>query len=209
MNVAHQNRPRGRAARSAIRFPGHDCAIRAGRPNWPPCFSPRTKSRREILGSRSRFALPTVAPGQNSGGAPYRQLYPAYPLADYQRALLRRARSPRAKGSAGTFQRGSFRTSFQSGNVFLKSPTRKPHTSAGNSRHTASLDELAEPNYYSNSGETSSTNVFASQLPGANCHKIFRRHSASLHRRAMQRFVLFGLLNPAPASTLQVFRSNS
>jgi hypothetical protein len=55
----------------------------------------------------------------------------------------------------------------QSENGFLKSPTGKLHTIAGNSRDTASLDELAEPNYYSNSGETSSTHVFASQLPGS------------------------------------------
>ena len=126
MNVAHQNRPRGRAARSAIRFPGHDCAIRAGRPNWPPCFSPRTKSRREILGSRSRFALSTVAPGQNSGGTPYRQLCPAYPFADFRYALLNRAGCPRAKSSAGTFQRGSFWTQTQARNVFLKSSTTSP-----------------------------------------------------------------------------------
>jgi len=41
---------------------------------------------------------------------PYRQLCPAYPYADHRRALLRRSSSPRdrAKGSAGTFQRGKF-----------------------------------------------------------------------------------------------------
>src|SRR5260370_31834329 len=40
------------------------------------------ESRREILGYQSRFMLPTVAPGQDSGGAPYRQPCPAYPSAD-------------------------------------------------------------------------------------------------------------------------------
>src|SRR5579872_1519855 len=43
------------------------------------------------------------------GGAPYRQLCPAYPLANYV-APVGRIRSPldRAKGSARTFQRGKF-----------------------------------------------------------------------------------------------------
>src|SRR5258706_2135419 len=70
------------------------------------------ESRREILGYQPRFMLPTVAPGQDYGSAPYRQLCPAYPAADHRRALLRRSSSPRdrAKGSAGTFQRGNFRT---------------------------------------------------------------------------------------------------
>jgi hypothetical protein len=78
--------------------------------------------------------------------------------------------APEARGRKAAqehFSEENFRTHLQSGNVFLKSPTGKPHTAAGNSRHTASLDELAEPNYYSNSGETSSTHVFASQLPGS------------------------------------------
>jgi hypothetical protein len=78
------------------------------------------QSRREILGSRSRFEPSTVAPGQNSGGTPYRQLCPAYPFADFRCFLLVRTGGPRAKGSAGTFQRGSFRTQLQSGNVFQK-----------------------------------------------------------------------------------------
>ena len=68
------------------------------------------ESRREILGSRSRFMLPTVAPGQNYGSAPYRQLCPAYPFANHSATNFRRDSSPRdrAKGSAGTFQRGKF-----------------------------------------------------------------------------------------------------
>jgi len=38
--------------------------------------------------------LPTVAPGQSSGGAPYRQLCPAYPFADHCRARLQALRQP-------------------------------------------------------------------------------------------------------------------
>jgi hypothetical protein len=41
------------------------------------------------------------------------------------------------------------------------------HTAAHqNSQHTASLDVLAEPNYYSNLLQTSSTRVFASHYDG-------------------------------------------
>jgi len=82
--------------------------IRTGRLGGQPCFSPHTNPRREILGSRSRFELSTVAPGQNSGGTPYRQLCPAYPSADRRCFELNRTGCPRAKGSAGTFQRGKF-----------------------------------------------------------------------------------------------------
>ena len=107
--IAHRNPPfaGGQCAASSA-FPAATTPSGLADSTHPPCFSPHTKSRREILGSRSRFALSTVAPGQNSGGTPYRQLYPAYPLAGHQCALFRRARSPRAKGSAGTFQRGKF-----------------------------------------------------------------------------------------------------
>jgi hypothetical protein len=38
------------------------------------------------------------------------------------------------------------------------------HTAAENQQHTASLDELAEPDYYNKCAETSSTRLFASHL---------------------------------------------
>ena len=48
------------------------------------------------------------------------------------------------------------------GNAFLNSSAASLRRIVRNSRHTASLDELAEPNNYSNSVETSSTHLFAS-----------------------------------------------
>ena len=73
-------------------------------------------------------------PAKNSGGAPYRQLCPAYPSADYRSALYRNSSSPRdrAKGSAGTFQRGKFpeatSVQLQTGNALLKSSAANSHT---------------------------------------------------------------------------------
>jgi hypothetical protein len=51
------------------------------------------------------------------------------------------------------------------GNAFLYSSTAvSTHTAAENQQHTASLDELAEPDYYNKCAETSSTRLFASHL---------------------------------------------
>src|SRR5258706_15507420 len=106
------------------------------------------ESRREILGYQPRFMLPTVAPGQDYGSAPYRQLCPAYPSADHRRALLRRSSSPRdrAKGSAGTFQRGKFPDGYFTSpeTYFSKALPQVRATTLRNQRPTASLDELAE-----------------------------------------------------------------
>jgi len=66
------------------------------------------------------------------------------------------------------------------------------HTPAKESRHTTSLDELAEPNYYSKPLETSSTRLFASHW----------RAAGSLgNRGGIRRLPI-----PATASTLQVFQ---
>ena len=43
------------------------------------------------------------------------------------------------------------------------------HNNAENTQHTASLDELAEPNYYSKYLQTSSTNDFASHFNEKAC----------------------------------------
>jgi len=87
--------------------------------------SHRRESRREILDSQLDLCCRRWHPAQNSGGTPYRQLCPAYPLANRRRVQLRRFRSPCwAKGSAGTFQRGKFPDLFDlilyTGNAFLK-----------------------------------------------------------------------------------------
>ncbi len=69
------------------------------------------------------------------GGAPYRQLCPAYPSADHSHTLFRRSRSPRdrAKGSAGTFQRGKFPalTPLHQKRISQKLDRKFPHTSTG------------------------------------------------------------------------------
>jgi hypothetical protein len=100
--------------------------------------------------------LPTVAPGQNYGSAPYRQLCPAYPFADYistnpvsMSALVkgeRQRRNVSARKISGTLQQLKY-TSPE-----MHFSTALPQASAlisRNSRHTASLDELAELNNYS------------------------------------------------------------
>jgi len=70
----------------------------------------------------------------------------------------------RAEGTAGTFQRGKSPDQLQSGNVSFKSSAASSRThSHAISQHTASLDILAEPNYYNKSAQTSSTRYFASQ----------------------------------------------
>ena len=82
------------------------------------------------------------------------------------------------KGAAGTFQRGksphphcNSETSFRS---FARSPLLQLRKI---SQRTASLDVLAEPNYYSKCVETSSTHVFASQQTWQRRGKKFRGDS--------------------------------
>jgi hypothetical protein len=114
--------------------------------------------------------LPTVAPGQNYGSAPYRQLCPAYPSADRFPTNFSQDGSPRdrAKGSAGTFQRGKFPESCY--NLNSTSPethfsTALPRVGAelcGTSGTQQAWMKLAELNNYSKSIETSSTRLFAS-----------------------------------------------
>jgi hypothetical protein len=71
----------------------------------------------------------------------------------------------RAKGSAGTFQRGKFPNPHRNSETPFNNSAASPlHTTAKKPQRTASLDVLAEPNYYSKRLETSSTRVFASHL---------------------------------------------
>jgi len=69
------------------------------------------------------------------GGAPYRQLCPAYPSADRCRASIRHSSSPRdrAKGSAGTFQRGKLPalTPLHRKRISQKLYRKFPHTFTG------------------------------------------------------------------------------
>ena len=110
-----------------------------------PYFSPHTNHGERLLDTNSRFALPTVAPGQNPGvlriASSVLHILPQTTVTPD----LRRSSSPRdrAKGSAGTFQRGkfpAFNATAVTGNAFLKSSTTSSHTTLLNSRHTPSLD---------------------------------------------------------------------
>src|SRR5580704_2876683 len=69
---------------------------------------PQTAPERFWIPLDLRFALPTVAPGQNSGGTPFRQPCPAYPSTKGRKAPQER------------FSEESFRSyNSSSGNVFL------------------------------------------------------------------------------------------
>jgi|HubBroStandDraft_6_1064221.scaffolds.fasta_scaffold11575_3 hypothetical protein len=72
----------------------------------------------------------------------------------------------RVEGAAGTFQRGKVSVLITAVRKRLsKASLQLRYTqSRKTSQRTASLDVLAEPNYYSKCIETSSTHVFASHL---------------------------------------------
>src|SRR5580700_12180036 len=105
------------------------------------------ESRREILGYQSRFAPPTVAPGQKLRGC---SVSPALSCISFRRLpkrLIQELQQPRdrAKGSAGTFQRGKFpeatSVQLQTGNALLKSSAANSHTIPGTrSIHQAWID---------------------------------------------------------------------
>jgi hypothetical protein len=182
------------------------------------------KPRQRDSGLDLRFALPTVAPGQNSGGTPFRQPCPAYPSAKGRKAPQER------------FSEESLRTCFIRKRISLSLSLHcKPavHTTAHLDRqHTTSLDVLAEPNYYSKSLQTSSTRVFASHRhgdwnasrtrkpnhicvsrAGAFPREILRKERSGSRQEAPARLGRaltppnrLDLLIPSPASTLQVFQ---
>ena len=92
----------------------------------------------------------------------------------------------RAEGTAGTFQRGKFPNS---ANIRKRiSLIALLHVSAHHAQkttqHTTSLDELAEPNYYSKRVQTSSTRVFASHSSAgiASGNASPRNNLSAMHR---------------------------
>src|ERR1700684_4505015 len=92
---------------------------------------------REILDSL-RLSLPTVAPGQTPGALRFVSLA----LHILPQKGGRHRRNVSARNVSESF------TPF--GNAFLYSSTASPaHNRARTLQHTASLDVLAEPNYYS------------------------------------------------------------
>jgi hypothetical protein len=149
-------------------------------------FTPTITSRRatsfeqanagEILDSHSDLRWRRWHPA-NSGGAPFRQPCPACPSTKGWKA-------PQARFSEESFRT---RTAIRKRKLHCKSAANTP--TQKNSQRTASLDELAEPIYYSKRLETSSTRVFASQ---------------PMDRRRRP-FPSQPLLIPPPPFTLQVF----
>jgi hypothetical protein len=100
-----------------------------------------------------RLSLPTVAPGPFAGALRFVSL--ALHILPHKGE--RRRRNVLARKVSDHFSTRK-RASLQ-----LNCPS-STHTAAENPQHTASLDELAEPDYYNNCAETSSTRLFASHL---------------------------------------------
>ena len=135
-----------RAERSASSFPGVHFILRAGRPNSASHASHRTRiTERDSWVPTLDLCCRRWRPAK-LGGAPYRQLCPAYPFADHCRVLTSGARAALVigrKAAQERFSEESFRNSnacYFSENVFLKSSTRSSRTTLRDSRHTPSLD---------------------------------------------------------------------
>jgi len=113
-------------------------------------------SAREILDSLKTFAADGGA-RPISGGTPFRQPCPAYPSTmggRHRRHVSARKVSEYALPSETRFSKAQLQV-------------RYTQHRAENPQHTASLDVLAEPNYYSKCLQTSSTRVFASHQAAA------------------------------------------
>jgi hypothetical protein len=126
-------------------------------------FSPRTNAA-ERFWIPLRLSPPTVAPGQTAGALRFVSLA--------LHILPQSWKAPQER-----FSEENFRTSKHSEMHFSIAllpallPPRQKST-----QHTTSLDELAEPNYYSKRARTSSTRVFASHTK---CQEIASRTTKS------------------------------
>jgi hypothetical protein len=139
---------------------------------WPTSadhyFSPRsllsqTNAERDS-GFPFRLSLPTVAPGPFAGALRFVSL--ALHILPHKGERRRRNVSARKVSEPDKV-----------GNAFLYSSTAvSTHTAAENQQHTASLDELAEPDYYNKCAETSSTRLFASHLRTARVEAPYEAH---------------------------------
>ena len=135
-----------------------------------------------------RLSPPTVAPGQTPGALRFVSLAP--------HILPQKGERHRRNVSARKVSEPALHPE----TYFSTAPLQALHNYARILQHTASLDVLAEPNYYSKLLQTSSTRVFASHLTGglkyARIAECWRQGYTSVHR----------LLIRPPASTLQVFQ---
>jgi len=116
-----------------------------------PTITSHPRKRRRDSGFPFRLTLPTVAPGQIPGAL--RFVSPALHIPPQKGERHRRNVSARKASKLSTVRK----------QVISKAqlPVRA-HNHTRNEQHTASLDELAEPNYYNKSIQTSSTDDFAS-----------------------------------------------
>jgi hypothetical protein len=121
-------------------------------------FSPRTNAG-ERFWIPLRLSPPTVAPGQTAGALRFVSLA--------LHILPQSWKAPQER-----FSEENFRTSTSSGNAFLNRSTASSlPVRQKSSQHTTSLDELAEPNYYSKRARTSSTRGSESQPTRLDPHR--------------------------------------
>jgi hypothetical protein len=128
------------------------------------------ESRREILGSQSDFCRRRWHPAKTTGVLRIASsvLHILSQTASRLTSVAAAALVIGRKAAQKRFSEENFRTLllfylfYITGNAFLNSSAASIRTTPRNSRHTTSLDELAELNNYSNWGETSSTHLFAS-----------------------------------------------
>ena len=158
-----------------------------------------------------RLSPPTVAPGQTPGALRFVSLAP--------HILPQKGERHRRNVSARKVSEPALHPE----TYFSTAPLQALHNYARILQHTASLDVLAEPNYYSKLLQTSSTRVFASHLHEDEMVRkltagrvIFKGELVVKCRevlRCAQDFCCgltparrLNLLIPPPASTLQFFQ---
>jgi hypothetical protein len=166
-------------------------ATRTGRHNRPAMLLAAHESRREILRSQLRFMLPTVAPGKNSGvlriASSVLHILPQTTFAPDSGAPA--ALVIGQKAAQERFSEESFRhlTSLHRKRISQKLCRKSPHTSAG---------------------------THGTQQAWINSRNLSNIATEWKHRQpiflhpTLGTGVRVGLLNPSPASTLQVFHSS-
>ena len=133
------------------------CSLEQGQPLLLTAQIRSCKPAPERFWIPLRLSLPTVAPGQFPGALRFVSL---------ALHILSQGR----KAAQARFSEECFRAYSDPETRFSKAQPLlfySVHKRPQKSRHTASLDELAEPNYYSKCLQTSSTRVFASHQAAA------------------------------------------
>ena len=168
-------------------------AIRTGRHNRPAMLLAAHESRREILRSQLRFMLPTVAPGKNSGvlriASSVLHILPQTtfaPDSGAPAALVIGQKAAQEHFSEESFRRLTSEPLHRK-RISQKLCRKSPHTSAG---------------------------THGTQQAWINSRNLSNIATEWKHRQpiflhpTLGTGVRVGLLNPSPASTLQVFHSS-